>query len=307
MNLEYLIDDFESMTSYPLRRLLENYKLFVDYYFQDVVNWYSGQSNKPNSKAFSALNNLLRESKNASDVFFINRNRLITCDWWELADILEDIWINLESISNVSKYFRSVITQNQFNKNIEIQQHLKQKQTLESLAEEVGYQDKINDWSNIALRNDLIEEDYTSDGGNFLNISYQIALEINVYDVFDNLNSDNLYGKDVYKILTFEDNDLKVLEYKDTMTQACEILLNLRKGQNPEFSDHGISSDIVVGSNRSNIQYPVLMRQLFATFSNDDTISFIQVKDLKREGDSLFVTLDILTKKDEVITNSTLI
>ncbi|HPI19956.1 MAG TPA: hypothetical protein PKY56_06245 [Candidatus Kapabacteria bacterium] len=307
MDLSYLIDDFETMTSYPIKNFLGIFKDFIDFQEQDVLSWYSGSTEVPNIDSFNRLNWLLLESRNLNNVFFVNRDRFITADWWELGEIIEDICIKLETISNSSKYYRSSITKNKFTNKIEVSQILRQKQTLEQLSDYVGYEDKDNDWVDVAIRNDLIEEDYTSEGGNLINIAYQSTSQVNIFDVFDNLSNENLYGKDVYRIITFENNDLKVLNYKDTMLQACGILINLKKNSNPEFPTNGIDSDIVAGSNRSNIQYPVLMRQLYNTFSNDDTISSIEIKKFERVQDSILIEIDILTKLNEIIEQKALL
>jgi len=263
---------FESITGYPLKEYFEDYISFVEDKQGQIIDWFSGNTEVPDAGAFDELNRLLKESIKLLEVVNLNRDIFETADNWQILESIEDIDIKLKTINNSSKFLRSAITSTKFEPNPEVDYILKQNQTLENVSTILGSDDKDKDWNDIALRNDLREEGYTPDGGNKLRVTLQGGNVTILRDVIDNIQGDRILGLDINKTLTFKDNDLEVLGFEDTFKQAAEILANLRKEDNPEFPSNGISTRFIVGTNIINVVFPLLFRQLFETFSHDDTI-----------------------------------
>jgi len=133
---------------------------------------------------------------------------------------------------------------------------LKQNQTIENLIQDIGSSNRDQDWINLALRNDLKEEDYTPEGGVVLKATFQNNAKIEILSVLDNIQGTNVYGKDIYRRFIFEDNDLLSLSPENTIHQAFDINIELRRGDNPEFANDGLQSSLIVGSNLNSILYP---------------------------------------------------
>jgi len=301
------VENFQKITKYKLADYLADFTSFVDEKQQYILNYYRGYSLKPNIAAFNELERLIKESKKIESVFASNKNKFTTGDFWELIDAVQSVADSLLTISNYSRWSRSSITNNNFNPFVEVDKVLGQNQTLERMSREAGYSDEQNDWVNVALRNDIKEEDYTPEGGYVAKISFQNNISIDIQSVVDNLTGENIYGIDIYNKLTFENNDLKVLSYRETITQTIETLINLKKGDNPEFPEDGMQVSLVAGTNIGSVYYPALIRQIYNTFQTKDSIKSIQITNVKQQEDAVFIEFIVETKLSDIIRTSTII
>lgn len=299
--MKEIIDSFELITGFQLKAYLQNFVFFMDTHQRNIINWFSGKTKIPNTLSFDELNKLIKESLRLDEIIQANNGRGNLMNYWELLERIEDIKVALKTIENSSKFLRSSITKNNFNPNPEMDYLVRQQETLETVSGKLGSTNKNDDWVDIALRNDLIEEDYTLQGGKQLKISLQSDLPITINDVIASLTGKSILGLDIKKKLTFADNDLETLDHIFTFKQAVEILLNLRKSDNPEFEENGVSKHLVVGGNMVHIIYPILFRQLYETFQHDDTIKSLQITKLERKKDGLFVEVEIESKLGDTI------
>lgn len=305
---EYTYENFEKITKYPLRKYLATFLSFLDVEQINIINYFNGISKKPDIASFDKLKLLIKESETLNEVIINHANNFTTVDFWELVDVIEDVKIKLQSIDNASKWLRSSITKNNFNPNPELDYILHQRQTLEDVSGNIlSSNDRDNDWSDIAMHNDLEEEDYTPGGGNILKLVFENGQSLRLQSVVDNIQGDKVYGLDLQKKLEFSDNDLTVLGYKDTIRQAADILGRLRKGDNPEFPEDGVQSTLAVGSNIGSVTFPSIFRQMFATFATDDTFKSFAITDIKQEQDTVQIEYSVETRRDEIISNGVMI
>lgn len=296
-----IIDNFESILRTPIRGYIANFVQFSKYQFPNIVNYYQGKLSTPDTESFSELETLLHESKELSSLIQLNNYRFNSYGDWELVDQLDEIRTKLETFDNLSRWLRSSITKNDFSPNVEMNIVLRKSQTLEGLSKEVGYKDSQNGWVNVALNNQLTEEDYTPSGGNLLKFSFQNNLNLTIESVVDNMQGEKVYGLDLDKKMTFEDDDLKVLSYRDTIFQAFGILMTLKRNDNPEFPEDGVQSNLAVGNNIRNVSLPIIFRQLSYTFSKDDTFKELQILDFRREEDQLLLVCQAKTRLEETL------
>ena len=113
----------------------------------------------------------------------------------------------------------------------------------------------------------------------------------------------NVLGKDIYKQFTFENDDLKTVEYKDAVNQSFGIKINCQKNSIPEFPEYGINNELV-GSNVSIISYPTLFRDLLNLFRQDKRWSTVNLLDIQRKEDMVFLKFEAITiLKDSQKTN----
>lgn len=296
-----IVSKFEQVTRYPLATYLNQYTEFIDQDRSNILNYYAGNVSKPNQNSFDKLKMLLNKANVVNHMIEIHRDRLTNVAYWELIEVLTNVQVSLWTIDNSSKWLRSAISKNNFTPEAELQYTLKQIQTLEDVAVTIGSNDQQNDWVTIALRNDLIEEQYTPDGGNNLIVGYRNKLTVRLNSVVDNITGEKAYGIDIDRKITFEDEDLKPLSYKQTIKQAVDILANLTQGDTPEFPQDGIQSSVVVGSNRASIAYPILFRQFYATFRKDDTLKSLIVTKIDNTVDALQIQFSVETRLGEEI------
>ncbi len=296
-----IVTSFSQITRYNLSQYLDDYVNFIDNERLNIFDYYSGNVLKPKQSSFDELARLIEESRKVNSLLDLHRERMANTEFWELVDTLTQMQESLSTVDNSSKWLRSVITKNNFSPEVEVDSVLNQLQTLENLAQTLGSNDIENDWIKIALSNDLKEEDYTIDGGNVLAISYRNRLRIKILSVVDNIDGEKIYGLDFNKKITFVNDDVEALTYKDTIKQTVGLLANLRAGQTPEFPLDGIQANLVVGSNRNAIAYPVLFRQIYATFQKDDTLKSLLVKSIENTEDSLSMEFEVETRFGEVV------
>lgn len=305
------VENFNGLTGYDLQTYLIDFADFVEQDRQSIIDFYSGNSDILPSSSIEEMERLLKENNKIEEIFISNKDSFNTTDYVDLADLIGDIGLKLKTIQNTAKWVRSSVTDNRYNRNIEVDVTLNQNQTLEQLSKNIGYLDQENDWLDLALRNDLIEEDYTSEGTLKLKASLQNNLRIQIQSVVNVIQGQSIYGKDLQKKLTFENNDLKALGNVDTINQAFEIAVNLRRGDNPEFPNEGLESSLIVGQNLNSILYPAIFRQLYQNISQDDTFKSISILDVKQiqNGNKDVVSLQISAQSrlDETITDLILI
>ena len=247
----------------------------------------------------------LRKATNEIFTLFHNhKSRLLETQFFELLDSIETIdnlLARLQKIKKWGKFFKNSLIENQVP---EINHIIRQGETLERIASSIlGSNNPNDDWFNIALNNALIEEDYTSEGGVSIKLPLDIANveQININSVIDVIDEQTIMGKDIYKTITFENDDLKTVEGFDCAFQAVEILSSLRQGDNTDFPNRGIQAGLFVGSSTAFLNYPTLLRQLNEVFSNDDTLTDFNILDLKQEEDNVYIDFEVYTRTRELI------
>lgn len=295
------ISRFTHIVGIDFSTLLSDFVDFNDNYKQNIIDYYGGRISIPDSQSFDKLSDLQYRYNRAINGVMLNKRQFQYFEDWELLEELDQVKTKLQTISNSSKFLRSSIEKNNFNPNPLIEITLQQNQTLERLAKDLNAQDYQNDWTKVFLDNQLIEEDYTSQGGILLKVTFQGADSLYLSSVVDNINTDEkTYGIDIYKTLTFENDDLKVLTYKETLLQSITILSQLRKSDNPEFPDDGLDPSLVIGSTLGAVAFPSLFRQMYNTFATDDSLKSFSLTNVSINGDKVQLDYQITTRVGEI-------
>lgn len=287
---------FSKFIRYNVETFIDLYSIFVDNHQKNIQNYFEIPNYQPNADSFDFLSKMIFEYKKMSDLIKINRKRFTKLDDWELLDFLDDIGVSLDTINQTSKYVRSNKTPNSWRStSISYNHLLEQHETIEDITvSELGSNNPNNDWINVALANNLLETDYGVDGGVNVEVvkSKTFGSKFTLNSVVDNLIGEKLYGIDISKKFSFQDNDLYVLSYKNTFLQSVGILIVLEKGDIPEFRNLGRSTGFI-GSNLNAFDYKTLIRDLNAVFNTDDTIANFNVNDFKVSQADLFVEYSV--------------
>lgn len=301
------IDEFTRFTGYDL----SNYLVRVDTFFTKnqpkIFNWYKGITDTPDADSFKSLFLILNESSKVLLLFDNNKGSFDNKFYFfELLENLELIDNKLLTTLNLSRLLRSVRTINSYKSKIESDYVMKKYDTLESIQNQnVSPNDFDNKWWDLALRNDLSEEEYDIEGGDEIKIPLDLQSNIFLTSVVDNMIGDRMYGKDIQRKLKFENDDLKTLSYKETAEQSVEIFLETKIGTVPENPTLGYEEDLVVGTTKASISLPVLKRQLNSIFNTDDSFSSFSIKKIEIKQDALYVEFEVNTVRGELI-NKTL-
>ncbi len=289
-----IVDDFNKITGLDVGKYFSDFTSFVDINLNRIINYYTGVEKNPDIQSFQKLVYLVSESDKFNEAIIKNDRRFNKSEYWNIMDALDEIRTRLSTTENTYKWVRSTTAKGDLNINSEVEDVLGQFNTIEDVAKRNGYQDPINSWSDIAMRNDLDEEDYTPSGGNILKVNMIGRRSIIIDDVVDRLFGDNMYGKDINVIMSYIDNDLDTVTGYDCMVQSYETLLGMRRGDVPEFSDMGVSA--AAGGNISSFAYPVILRQLQQVFYSDSSVDSISIIEFKVVEDNVAMGIAISSK-----------
>lgn len=314
MQLDYkIIEDFKQLTSKDITSHLLRCSSFFSKEYVEIVDFFSGKAKSLDSGAFKQLNTLELEIK---EIFYLidqNARSMRNSKWWVLTEQIERIDMQLKTLLHINKWARSSLTTVGYSPYVQTEYVLNQNQTLERVARDVLRSQSRDKWVDIAIDNRLEEEDYSSEGGNRLNLYFDRANNVSkINSVIDVIRGKSIYGKDLDKSIHFvvdEDGyvDIATLNYNDTIYQAVDILIKLKKNSNPDSPDSGLQSSIVVGSNRAMLNYPILDRQLSATFATDDSLKNFKLLNLNIEEDKLWISYSVQTRLNETINQKDII
>jgi len=281
------------------------YISFTDTHYPSITNYYSNVSDISPTIAFNELAWLNKEYKKIIDVIILNSSSLDNYEFWALVEYVEDIGSALETASRASKWMRSAVTSEGYKQQIVTEFMTSQGQSLEDVERiSLKSNDPRESWVKTALENQLAEDDYTLEGGYLINVIFKNNASLSIDGIIDNIDTaDKTYGLDIDQNIAFKDDDLVVLNYKDTMFQSADILVKLGRGDDPAYPDRGVDIKSIVGSNIAAISYPSIFRQLAGNFATDDSFKAFTIKDIKRVQDAVHIEFQVQTKAGDVFTD----
>lgn len=295
-----ITDKFQGITGYDIRQFFSDYIYFVNNYYSFIVGYYKDGINA-DSESFNELDTLKKEAAEIEGKVIFYNEVFNNAQYWDLLDKFSDIQISLNTIDNLSRWLRSSRT-DRFSSEVNVAYVQKQLETLEQISKKAGSINTNDDWAGIAMKNDLNEEKYTSIGGVLMNISFSNNSTFDIKNIVDNMIGDNLYGKDLLKKFTIEEGDIKVLLGIDSLLQTFDTILNTFKGSIPEFPDDGTDQGII-GTNMNVINYPSIFRNLLNMFRKDDRFSSVDLVDLYKDQESVFLKIQAKTKIGDIMLN----
>ncbi len=294
-----MFDEFYKITGFDLETYFNRFVSFISNQSQLIIDFYSGSTEEMDRDAYEEFKYLSGKIDYILDLFDINIQRFNTVDFWQLMEYSDDIKIKLESIGKFWKFARSSVDGGSFTNKVTLSLPLKENQTLEQMLKELGSTDKENDWVDVALKNNLIQEDYTTDQNVLIKINFKNNFDFKITSCVGSLEGDNIKGVDINKKIAFVDDDFKILSNDNTLNQNIDILANLGKNDNPEFQSNGINHSLVVGTNMKTIAIPSVVRQLFDTFATDDLVKEIRILSVETEEDNIYMNYNIFLHSGE--------
>ncbi len=297
---------FEDLFDYNVNDFLVSYNSFLQMNYPKILSFFNGSNKKVDSDSFDKLYNLRLQLNEIFEIISLNSNVLYNFRWFDFIFFFEKIDDTLLKIENISKWLRSSVSDSNVSLSPQIDVSLKQGETLESFTRTfLNDSNWDNKWVDIALSNDLIEEDYTSDGGNLLKVSFEKGVNVfEIKSIVDTITGENILGKDLYYKTTFIDDDIMVLEPKNTFIQSVEIIVKLKKGDCPEFPSLGQQEKFIIGTNIASLSFPTIIRQFVETMRTDDTIKSSSIKSIRREQDAAFIDFQVQSRKSDLIISS---
>lgn len=296
--MKSIYDIFQKNTGYDIVRLYDNFSYFSSNQEPYIYAYYSGDSVVYPDEAMSSLLDIHKECLKVKEIIRRCRNKFTDTSIHIISIDIQDIIDTLENIINYPRWIQKDIRLGGIN----VGYIQSQNETLESVSEKGGAVDPQNEWINDALNAKITEENYNNEGGLSFDFILKNDSDFILKSVIDIITKDNFYGKDIYKKIIFDSNDLLSLSPKETISQSIDTLINLRKGNNPEFPGDGIDKMLIGTLNQNSSIYPAVFRQIYETFNRDDRFSSISILNLKKENDAVFIEIAIKTKLGENFT-----
>lgn len=312
MNLDVnVLEEFEAITQKKLKVFLQNVASFLQRDRVVFLQYYNGSVKTIQAEYFQKFDALKKELAEVFEAFQLNSNVFTHSRWWELIAMLEDLDSTFASLQNIHRWSRSSIGKFGYDPNTRASYIINENQTLERISQDV-LQDTnpLDDWYNIAIENNLEEEEYTSDGGKELSLNIQKGREsLKLNSVVDIVSGKKIYGIDIDKKITFVTDsegftDIKTLTHDETIHQAVETIILLKKNDNPDKPTDGLQTSVIVGGNRALLNFPVIVRQLSQTFAGDDTLKNFMVNNIAFDQDNLLISYEIQTRLNELLENT---
>lgn len=297
-----VINNFTSLTGYPLVKFISDADNFFSNQLPSIINFYKGNSNTINIESVKTLKRLNEEVEIITNFFFEKKGAMNTVDYWELLDKIEDVKSRLQYCNKLPKYLRSSLVDGNTKSGFVFEYTMSNQDTMEGISQEVLEESNYNNsWVDQAISNDLKENDWDIAGGKKLNLRKALFQSDLVTSMIDYTIGERIYGLDIQKRFEFEGDDLKVLNHKDTVYQCASILSSLTKGDIPEFKGLGMDSELYRGANFSHLNYPSIVREMRRNFASDDLFSDFEIIKLDYNQGDIEIEYKVKTKYELVI------
>ena len=87
------------------------------------------------------------------------------------------------------------------------------------------------------------------------------------------------------------------------MRQTFKTIMLTIKSSIPEFFNDGVP-DYVFGTNKNVIQYPIIFRSLLAMIQKDKRFTGLELLDINKDQDSVFMSFQATTITGEAFVNN---
>lgn len=286
-----ICNSFQEITKFDLLSYFKRYRDFMQNSYKSIYSYYNGNTEIIDTEAMNTLDNLIKDSKVMMRQFQTFSVKLGNVGYWELQEYCQNLSDTLDKVTKLPKFCRTSKSCRGYKPVIQVDEEIGGLKTVEDLADNFN-----QDYKNIILDNDLEESDYEIDELKGIKGVVDNKSQIVVETIFEQPIGERVYGKDLNRNISFskDDNDLSIVKYIDNVEQKCDILLELERGDIPEFPNLGRMKQY--GITYGSFNYAEMMNDLQNTFLQDDLFSSIVLDDMNFSNGDLTVSVDIKTK-----------
>ena len=295
--MEAIVYEFEQVTKYPLLDFLNEYRLFMLNSYPIVYRYFSGEISSIDNVHLNSLSNLTKECKILEVQFKNFSSKFSTCGYWELMELTETLNTAIEKINKFPKFLKTSKTKYGYQPYVQVDSTVGGLRTMEDVANSVkNVSGENTDWVDLMVSNDLNEGDWEIDELKPISVFINNKIDIVVTTVLDQPIGERIYGKDINKRISFENNDLSTVKFIDNVNQKCVILLELNRGDVPENPLFGKDMGLIGGSTMKQFSYPILVENIESTFMQNDLFEYVNVQDFAFDNGDITLSCDIKTK-----------
>lgn len=286
--MDETFDKFYNITGYDIKAYFQRFVDFCNNEYPLIADYYDN-GGELDKDAFLHLLELVRESETIEPLFILHENTLDDISMWDILDNFSETQTKLSTIKSSARWLRSSALNR--NNTLQLEKSLRTGERFEDVARQLNSENPEDDWMSITIPQYIEETDYTfKDGGNKFYVNLKNAGSNYLDTVVDTLVGENVLGKDIDVNFVFEDDDLKIVVGDEAIKQALEAILSSQKGAVPEFKDYGIANEFI-GTTVNAIQYPAIFKNVMNMFQRDSRWDSVELTDVKREDDSVFLSL----------------
>nr|DAS96466.1 MAG TPA: hypothetical protein [Caudoviricetes sp.] len=290
--METILRDFLSITNYPIVVFLTKYVEFSQNNYNDIYNYFSGEKEDVSQESMSNLNWLLDECSKIISVFKSFENKLNNCGYWELMELIDNINTELEKLKKTPKYARTVKTKTSYKRTVQYNSQIGGGVTVEDVANDLTMQEST-EWQRILQENDIKEFQWEIDKIRGVN-AFTSGSFTPASTIIDQPIGDRVYGSDIRQTIDFKNGDLILVTGKLNLEQKIGILLNLKRGDVPEFPLFG-KNPFFNGSSSKEFSIIGMVNDIKKTFLQNDLFDDVSVSGLG-SSESEFDTLTLSIK-----------
>ena len=290
--MEAILRDFSSITNYPIVVFLTKYVEFSQNNYNDIYNYFSGEKEDVSQESMSNLDWLLDECSKIISVFKSFENKLNNCGYWELMELIDNINTELEKLKKTPKYARTVKTKTSYKRTVQYNSQIGGGVTVEDVANDLTMQEST-EWQRILQENDIKEFQWEIDKIRGVN-AFTSGSFTPASTVIDQPIGDRVYGSDIRQTIDFKNGELILVTGKLNLEQKIGILLNLKRGDVPEFPLFG-KNPFFNGSSSKEFSIIGMVNDIKKTFLQNDLFDDVSVSGLG-SSESEFDTLTLSIK-----------
>ena len=297
------IRDLDRRTRLGVEDWLSAAKTWQEVHADQIHVWYTNADAAYPSESFTLLDLIIKAADRLLRALVSPRaardNRINDLD---IIFLIDQTRLGLVAITKYGKFIRSSRSDQLKQVEQPADYVLSSNMSLESVARlVVGDEDSWREtWIELAITNDLTEEEYGEDVNPVLTLPRRGATGVYTSVVSQVVNPQDIFGRDVSVDFLFEDGDLKVLSEVETLAQSAQILSSWRLGDNPNYPSLGYN----LSYTNMYSDWLILLRGLAANFETDDAFTGIQLMSFDQESDAIQLVLSITTASGGVIRES---
>ena len=295
-----IANKFQQITKFDLYSYFSDYANFMQNQYQSVYAYYAGDSESVDSSYIAMLDSLVSRSEILIKIFDTFGPKLGNVGYWELQNYCQDLFDTIKKVTILPKYLRTSKTARGYKPYVQVNFRVGGLRDFRDIERQINSED-ITEQS-LILGNDMEEEDYEIDDLTNAKLFYNNKRGVVVKTILEEPVGEKVYGRDIAKKISFNDNDLLIAEYISNVEQKVVILCELLEGDIPEFPSFGRRK--IIGENFNNYSYPELARDIEGIFLQDDLFESVEFVDIRIDNGDIYVTLNITTKYQYAVQNT---
>jgi hypothetical protein len=294
------LEEFSSLINHDLGAFFDKYDSFVEERYPQLMNYYRyGVESVDITDTLVVLKSLKDEREEIYSLIIKNKFLLNTTVFYQITDVFENVSFTLDTLANTA-YWMSVGERGGKVGYI-AEYQLNQHESYEHGLSSIGYVDRDTALAETQLKDRVWELSYTLEGGTKINytVGGSAAETLSLNTLVGPLMGKNVYGKDLKQKLSFVNEDLENIEGRDCFVQTCGILLNLKKGNNPEFYGDGFDKNLMTTRLDMVSSMPTLTKSLSMVVRKDDSIKDFRITGIRfadNNADAVYIDTEFTSQ-----------